>query len=262
MWHIIQRISTKNKNTAVLLTTHSMEEAEYLCTKMAIMIGGEFNCIGAPQELKDKYGKGFEIQISLPHPKPEDEEKYLAKYGIQLDTQLNMEEVKRVFGAAGKPELEEELGNKGNAAHIGDELRNKEVVNAKVLASFMILEEQFLDIGKLLANEFGEVRVPEHIGNFFKFKVDKTKPSHTIGFLFGMLQDVVTKYNITQYSASQTSLNQIFQSLVKQSESGEEIGKEGRVIRAGDEHKPLVKVEGPKEAYGSEAYLAVDVSKI
>jgi len=73
MWHIIQRISTKSKNTAVVLTSHSMEEAEYLCTKMAIMVSGNFVCIGTPQELKEEFGKGFEIQISIPIPTPDDE---------------------------------------------------------------------------------------------------------------------------------------------------------------------------------------------
>ena len=83
----------------------------------------------------------------------------------------------------------------------------------------------------ILANEFGEVRVPEHIGNFFKFRVDKSKPCHTIGFLFGLLQDIVEKYNITQYSASQTSLNQIFQTFAKQAEYGMTVGKDAMVIK-------------------------------
>jgi len=218
MWHIIQRISTKNKKTAVLLTTHSMEEAEYLSTKMAIMIGGEFNCIGTAQQLKDRYGKGFEVQISLPHPKCEEEEKCLSSLGIASTAKMNLEEVKQVFRKINRPELEEELKLKGNAAHIDEELKRRGEINARVVANFIILEEQFMNIAKLLAEEFGEVKVPEHIGNFFKFKINKSKPTHTIGFLFGMLQDIVTEYNITQYAASQTSLNQIFQSLVKQSE--------------------------------------------
>jgi len=82
MWHIIQRISTKNKNTAVILTTHSMEEAEYLCTKMAIMVNGDFCCIGTPQKLKDEFGKGFEIQISIPPPTREEEQAFLDSLNV------------------------------------------------------------------------------------------------------------------------------------------------------------------------------------
>lgn len=42
MWTIISRISTLRKKSTVILTTHSMEEAEALCTKMGIMVNGRF----------------------------------------------------------------------------------------------------------------------------------------------------------------------------------------------------------------------------
>ena len=29
------------------------------------MVNGNFKCIGAPQHIKSKYGKGFEIEIKL-----------------------------------------------------------------------------------------------------------------------------------------------------------------------------------------------------
>lgn len=47
MWSVISRISTENKNSAVILTTHQMEEAEALCTKMGIMVKGKFQCFGS-----------------------------------------------------------------------------------------------------------------------------------------------------------------------------------------------------------------------
>jgi len=42
MWDIISKISTRGKNSAVILTTHSMEEAEALSTTMGIMVAGQF----------------------------------------------------------------------------------------------------------------------------------------------------------------------------------------------------------------------------
>lgn len=47
MWKVISRISTQRKNSAVILTTHSMEEAEALSTNMGIMVDGEFKCFGS-----------------------------------------------------------------------------------------------------------------------------------------------------------------------------------------------------------------------
>ena len=65
MWNIISKISTLRKKSAVIITTHSMEEAEALCSKMGIMVGGEFNCFGSSQYIKDKYGTGYEIEIKI-----------------------------------------------------------------------------------------------------------------------------------------------------------------------------------------------------
>ena len=47
MWNIISDISTKRQKSAVILTTHSMEEAEALSTKMGIMVKGLFKCLGS-----------------------------------------------------------------------------------------------------------------------------------------------------------------------------------------------------------------------
>jgi len=66
MWKVVKNITSEQKNTCVILTTHSMEEAEALCTKMGIMVsGGIFTCFGSTQHIKNKFGKGFEIEIKL-----------------------------------------------------------------------------------------------------------------------------------------------------------------------------------------------------
>ena len=49
----------------MIVTTHSMEEAEALGTKIGIMVEGKFKCFGTAQHLKDKFGKGYEVQIKI-----------------------------------------------------------------------------------------------------------------------------------------------------------------------------------------------------
>jgi len=65
MWTVVARIAEK-KSSAVVLTTHSMDEAEALSTKMGIMVkGGRFKCIGSSQHIKDKFGTGFLIELKI-----------------------------------------------------------------------------------------------------------------------------------------------------------------------------------------------------
>lgn len=65
MWNVVSKICTLKKKSAVIITTHSMEEAEALCTKMGIMVAGQFKCFGSSTYIKDKYGTGYEIEIKI-----------------------------------------------------------------------------------------------------------------------------------------------------------------------------------------------------
>jgi len=42
-----------------------MEECEALCNRLAIMVAGQFLCMGGIQYLKQKYGQGFTIMVKL-----------------------------------------------------------------------------------------------------------------------------------------------------------------------------------------------------
>ncbi|KAG9457355.1 hypothetical protein H6P81_001863 [Aristolochia fimbriata] len=63
MWEVISHLSTRHGKTAVLLTTHSMAEAQALCTRIGIMVGGQLRCIGSPQHLKSRFGNHLELEI-------------------------------------------------------------------------------------------------------------------------------------------------------------------------------------------------------
>ncbi|KAH9502480.1 ATP-binding cassette sub- A member 12 [Bulinus truncatus] len=55
-------IARANKNgQSVVLTSHSMDECDALCSTIAIMVNGEIKCIGSPQHLKHKYGDGYTV---------------------------------------------------------------------------------------------------------------------------------------------------------------------------------------------------------
>lgn len=38
-----------------------MEECEALCTRIAIMVNGQFKCLGSSQHLKSKFGQGYTL---------------------------------------------------------------------------------------------------------------------------------------------------------------------------------------------------------
>jgi ABC-2 type transport system ATP-binding protein len=54
LWHYVQRIN--QEGTTILLTTHYLEEAEQLCSKIAFINDGEIVATGSSQELANRYG--------------------------------------------------------------------------------------------------------------------------------------------------------------------------------------------------------------
>ncbi|CAI9112234.1 OLC1v1012651C1 [Oldenlandia corymbosa var. corymbosa] len=60
VWDIIENAK---KERAIILTTHSMEEADALSDRIGILAKGKLQCIGTPIRLKSKFGAGFVTTI-------------------------------------------------------------------------------------------------------------------------------------------------------------------------------------------------------
>ena len=57
LWEIIKGLN--KQGMTMLLTTHYMDEVEYLCDRIGIMDGGKLISLGTLQQLKSQYGEGL-----------------------------------------------------------------------------------------------------------------------------------------------------------------------------------------------------------
>ncbi|NWS10674.1 ABCA9 protein, partial [Pachyramphus minor] len=71
VWKTI-RDALKTKESGAILTTHYMEEAEAACDRVAILVSGQLRCIGSIQYLKNKFGKGYLLEIKVKDPEHTD----------------------------------------------------------------------------------------------------------------------------------------------------------------------------------------------
>ena len=60
VWRLIQKLK---RNRIVILTTHSMEEADALSDWIAVIVDGQFKCVGTPLFLKNQFGDGYRVNI-------------------------------------------------------------------------------------------------------------------------------------------------------------------------------------------------------
>ncbi|KAG0376564.1 ATP-binding cassette sub- A member 5 [Mortierella sp. AD032] len=60
IWNSIRKLK---KTSCVILTTHSMEEADALCDRIGIITNGHIQALGTSQRLKNTYGAGYKVIV-------------------------------------------------------------------------------------------------------------------------------------------------------------------------------------------------------
>ncbi|KAG6555863.1 hypothetical protein Mapa_002504 [Marchantia paleacea] len=94
LWNIVKEAK---KDRAIILTTHSMEEAEALCDRLCIFVNGQLQCIGDSRELTSRYGGVYVLTMTTP---VEDEQEV-----IDLVETLSRHSQK-IYGLAGTQKFE------------------------------------------------------------------------------------------------------------------------------------------------------------
>ncbi|CAI2385685.1 unnamed protein product [Moneuplotes crassus] len=228
MWEVIAKISTRGKNSAVILTTHSMEEAEALSTNMGIMVAGQFKCFGSKQHIKNKFGTGYQVEIKYKGLNDKEVEERIEELGLvpflrqKYPTMYKLEnsngqELILLRNEACRAILEDLLQSHNILAEFHSEGFGKEIIKildergyypATELLKWEHITRNNLEAIKVLVSEFGETLLIEQIYPRYRYSVQKQDKS--IGYFFGLLEKVREKLNLDEYSASQTTLEQIF----------------------------------------------------
>lgn len=188
MWSVIGKIAQK-KTSAVVLTTHSMDEAEALSTKMGIMVkGGIFKCFGSAQHIKNKFGTGYVIEIK-----------------IKTLEEIELAQVQESYFNGNAVQLTKTPFDLNLQAQIGS--------NLEYLSSSDKQRQVHSDVNlykciKDLCEIFGVIEVLEKYGNYMRVRVQRLDKS--IGYVFGLVEAMRSQHDVSEYSVSQTTLEQIF----------------------------------------------------
>ncbi|XP_028209285.1 ABC transporter A family member 7-like isoform X2 [Glycine soja] len=76
LWNVVKRAK---QNRAIILTTHSMEEAEALCDRLGIFVNGSLQCVGNAKELKERYGGTYVFTMTTSSDHEKDVENMVQK---------------------------------------------------------------------------------------------------------------------------------------------------------------------------------------
>ena len=231
MWAVIHKLTSKSDSNCVIMTTHAMDEAETLCRRMAIMVNGEFVCMGTSNYIKDNYGYGFEIDVRI---KPFEQKKLyeiIKNLGLKRNHKIcSIEEAKDILKKIKKDNFCDYLTEEG----IGRKLYHEIIISGNTTIQTLVNWTRYttcaMKMIEVVLPHFNEIILAEFIENNFLFKIKKSENSKTIGFLFSLLESQKEPCQITEYSIQQTSLEQIFNKFAEyQGKTEEDIKNEKEV---------------------------------
>ncbi|CAE7902215.1 ABCA1 [Symbiodinium sp. KB8] len=245
MWDVIARYLGSNKT--VILVTHSMEEVEALCNKVAIMVGGRLRCLGSIPHLKHRFGRGYMVEIKLDDPDEghsgrvldllaeggfivdrdgqaeprvapgESEDQRIARLGAGV---INSSAASAACDALGDSVRAKMLHPKGSGWALAMEMAEQGHMSANAFADWWAFESLGAHLQHFMTHTFPDTDLVERHGEFFRYSIgghsSETARRLPLSRIFRALEAGRDRLRISTYSLSQTTLEAVFNSFAAQ----------------------------------------------
>ena len=234
IWQMISDIVTggnvpPEERTSVILTTHSMEECEALCPRIAIMAGGKLRCLGSAQRLKSKFGQGYQVEMKIKNVEQTDRD-YLDI--LKMIAQAANIPLPELADEAGEASREDIFLNLETAIHALQALTGDDflvnMVREDDPAGYLVFKEASsavgIDLDGLTVFAASQLRM-RNLNNFIyerypnsvlrerqdtKARYEVSSKEVKIGSLFASIEEQKSNLWVAEYGVSQTTLEQVF----------------------------------------------------
>jgi ATP-binding cassette subfamily A (ABC1) protein 3 len=203
MWDVIHEIASTRSQATVVLTTHSMEECEALCSRLAIMVNGTFRCMGTQQEVKAVYGKGRELTLRLVPPDQDTLKQECEGWDLQTKK------------ASASPWLTSALASP--ICPLNDPTMTPSDV---VVAEWWLIAQRVEKACSWVKGLEPEAEFLAWSSSTVRFKISENR---SLGDVFGLLEEQKPpeKLGINEYAVSPTTLDEIFHGFAMNQEKSE-----------------------------------------
>ncbi|KAF4663843.1 hypothetical protein FOZ61_001327 [Perkinsus olseni] len=223
LWGVIQQLAV-SRRSVVVLTTHSMEEAEALCSRIAIQVDGQFRCLGSPQRLKSRFGRGYEVSLRYDPVTEHAAEELLNTMGIgpasagSAQLCLTLEDAKAILDKV-PDRLNRASCLPGAVLRAADEQGSTAILISDLIA-WVDLDEKLMKLEAFLtASGINSAVLLERHGTNVKYAIvpegvggsggEENAPKK-IGEIFGIFLDAQEQLQFSDFQVSQTTLERIF----------------------------------------------------
>uniref|UniRef100_H3GIJ8 ABC transporter domain-containing protein n=1 Tax=Phytophthora ramorum TaxID=164328 RepID=H3GIJ8_PHYRM len=217
MWDVIASVCA-SKESCVILTTHSMEECEALCTRVGILVSGQLKCLGSVEHLKQKFGRGYIVEVKLREPSPSSVGRLqLEVYRILggNTSGISSDHIISLCSSLGVPNRAHEIMNgEGNGSVLNSYLEASGIIPIDVFCAWWHTENMGAALLEFFQSKLSGCQLVEHQGSHFRFQVPKQ--SLRPYAIFGLLEENKEQLHVSEYGVSETSLEHIFNTMAAQ----------------------------------------------
>ncbi|RLN65884.1 hypothetical protein BBJ29_006636 [Phytophthora kernoviae] len=229
MWGVIARVCSTdrdgntNEGACVVLTTHSMEECEALCSRVGILVSGRLKCLGSVEHLKQKFGRGYTVEITLralTSASSVDGGTELKDLTDQVLAFLGRE--RGLCSSLGAPDRGARiLDHTGTGWLLSSQLEAQGVLSVDSFCAWWIAETRSERLQSFFHDKFPGSALTEQQGEHFRFQVPKQRSGTADNALrpaeiFRALEQTRTSLHVDEYSVSETALEHIFNNMAAQ----------------------------------------------
>ncbi|CAK4237934.1 unnamed protein product [Aphanomyces euteiches] len=215
MWDVIAAISTRSKESTILLTTHSMEECEALCTRVAFE-APIWRWVDAPRSGRPRDACGC---------------RSLANASFDGETMLTKEGVEEACSILGKPHRVNHMTSSHVTGYVlADALNRNGCLSVHDFCGWWLGEDRFDAMADHFRQSFGNVLLLEHQNDVSRFKLLGSKRELALS----IVEKAKTQLRLEEYTVSQTTLEQIFNNFASQQTQEKGVARGMQVTVAGD----------------------------
>lgn len=231
IWEMVSNmVSDKNvppaERASVILTTHSMEECEALCPRIGIMAGGNLRCLGSAQQLKSKFGQGYQVELKIKNVEITDEDYIdsltkVAKIAgvseedaqqkggeIFLDLEKTKEALNEVSTDGYLAGIVNDKHPNTQAYLIWKEAKSPTGIDLDEIAEFAAAELRMRVLYEFINTTYPENILRERQDSKTRYEV--SSKGVRIGDIFAAIECNKERLMVAEYGVSQTSLEQVF----------------------------------------------------
>ncbi|CAH8868455.1 unnamed protein product [Trichobilharzia szidati] len=194
IWNLLMHYRCQGRT--VVLSSHSMEECEALCSRVSIFVNGRIKCLGTCQHLKTRFGHGYSLHIQVMIPT-------VNNTGLSVNTNSEASTMSTTSTSI--------LRSRNSNAGVEKSLELNQTTTTTAL-----MIEAVDNVSNFIKREFPDARLVDQHQGVLQYHLPTDEHNQIcLSRLFHLMEANKTHLGLVNYSISQTTLEQIFIDLTK-----------------------------------------------